>query len=98
MTRGKIHCGTLVLAAGLALVLGLGVSFPALAAKEVTKISADALNADLGKTGLTIIDVRSSRDWAKSDEKIKGAVREDPHAIDWAKKYAQDQDIVLYCG
>lgn len=94
MKHGTLRWGRLF----LALVLGLLSSFPAMAAKDAPLISVDTLKADLGKPGLTIIDVRSTQDWAESDKKIKAAVREDPKVIDWAKKYAKDRDIVLYCA
>jgi hypothetical protein len=38
-------------------------------------------------------------DWADSDLKIKGAVREDPKVFEsWANKYPKDKTIVLYCA
>jgi len=95
----KIGYGTRFLTMGLALVVGLLLSLPALAAKDPPLISKEELQGALGKPGLTIIDVRSPEDWTKSDKKIKGAVREDPKASkDWSKKYAKDADIVLYCA
>jgi hypothetical protein len=97
MKGSRICFGRIVLATALALSVGLLFSFPANAAKEAPLISKEELKADLGKAGLTIIDVRSPKDWAASDKKIKGAVREDSKATeDWSKKYAKDTDIVLY--
>ncbi len=68
-------------------------------AKDAPLISKDELKSALGKPGLTIIDVRAPKDWAGSAKKIKGAMREEASKIEvWAKKYAPDQEIVLYCA
>jgi len=38
-------------------------------------------------------------DWTGSDLKIRGAVREDPLAVDsWANKYPKDKTLVFYCA
>jgi rhodanese-related sulfurtransferase len=89
----------MALLAVLGLVLALGVSAAGAAAKEAPLISQDELKAALGKPGLVVIDVRYGKDWTGSDKKIKGAVREEPDQVAaWAKKYAPDQEIVLYCA
>jgi rhodanese-related sulfurtransferase len=62
-------------------------------------MTKDELKAMLGNPDLVIIDVRTQRDWTESDSKIKGALREDPEAVEsWAKKYPQGKTIVLYCA
>ena len=99
MKQRRISYGRRFLAMALALSVGLLLSFPAMAAKDAPLISKEELKGELGKPGLTIIDVRSPKDWTESDKKITGAVRENPEASgDWSKKYAKDEDIVLYCG
>lgn len=98
MTRGTLRVGRLVLAWGLALVMGLGFACTGTAAKDAPLTTKDELKAALGTPGLVIIDVRSAQDWGKSGKKIKGAVREEPKSLDWAKKYGKDQDIVVYCA
>jgi rhodanese-related sulfurtransferase len=56
------------------------------------------LQAELGSPDLVIIDVRQDADWRKSDQKIAGAVREDPSAPqNWAGNYAKEKKIVLFC-
>lgn len=84
----------------LTICLGLLLApLQALAAKDAPLIGKDELKAALGKPGLTIIDVRAPKDWAGSAKKIKGAVREEASKMEvWAKKYAPDQEIVLYCA
>ncbi len=69
-------------------------------AAEVHKISKEDLKLLLNDPGTTIIDVRQEGAWRKSDEKIKGAVREDPVKDEksWAGKYSKDRNIVLYCS
>jgi rhodanese-related sulfurtransferase len=62
-------------------------------------MTKEELRAMLGNPNLVVIDVRYGRDWTDSDLKIKGAVREDPGAIDsWANKYPKDKTLVFYCA
>ncbi len=66
---------------------------------DVPRMTKEELKAMLGNSDLVIIDVRQRMDWADSDLKIKGAVREDPGAVDsWADKYPKDKTLVLYCA
>jgi hypothetical protein len=66
---------------------------------EAPRMTKDELKAMLGNPDLVIIDVRTQRDWTESDSKIKGAVREDPEAVEsWANKYPKGNTIVLYCA
>ncbi len=69
-------------------------------AAEVRIINKEDLKLLLNDPGTTIIDVRQEGAWRESDEKIKGAVREDPIKDEksWAKKYPKDRNIVLYCS
>jgi rhodanese-related sulfurtransferase len=62
-------------------------------------ISASELRQRLPDHGLTVIDLRDSRSWTSSAEKIPGAVREDPRAISkWLSKYEHSTSIVVYCA
>jgi rhodanese-related sulfurtransferase len=82
-----------------AVSLMLAVSCSLAAAREAPRIDKETLKSWLGNPELMIIDVRQSRDWQSSDKKIKGAVREDPHAVDaWASTLTKDKKIVLYCA
>jgi hypothetical protein len=66
---------------------------------DVPRMTKEDLRAILGNPNLVIIDVRYGKDWTDSDLKIKGAVREDPGAIDsWANKYPKDKTLVFYCA
>ncbi len=66
---------------------------------DVPRITKEELKALMGKPNVIIIDVRYGRDWTESDSKIKGAVREDPEAIQsWANKYSKDKTLVFYCA
>ena len=66
---------------------------------EAPRMTKDELKAMLGNPDLVMIDVRTQRDWTESDSKIKGAVREDPEAVEsWANKYPKGNSIVLYCA
>ena len=84
-----------VIAAGLM----LAVSWSLAAAQEAPRIDKETLKGWLGNPGVVIIDVRQPKDWQGSDKKIKGAVREDPKAVQtWAASLPKDKKIVLYCA
>lgn len=66
---------------------------------EAPRMTKGELKAVLGNPDFLIIDVRYGRDWTDGDLKIRGAVREDPVAIDsWANKYPKDKTLVFYCA
>jgi rhodanese-related sulfurtransferase len=67
--------------------------------KDVPRVSKDELKAKLGSPDLVLLDVRSKNDWEKSGEKITGAARMDPEAVDsWFGTLPKDKEIVLYCA
>lgn len=69
------------------------------AAEEVKKIEIEELKAMLSEPSLVVLDVRSDKDWAGSESKIKGAVREDPGKVKaWMDKYGKDKTLVFYCA
>jgi rhodanese-related sulfurtransferase len=87
----------------LAVLVGImfltGLTVTAAGAQTVPRMTRDQLKKLLGAPGVQVIDVRAGSDWAASTIKIKGAVRETPYqAAKWAKKYRQDQTLVLYCA
>ena len=64
---------------------------------QVERISQEAVKAVLGEPKVTIIDLRSDKDWNASEEKIIGAVHESPGDVDsWMTKYPKDQKIFIY--
>lgn len=69
-------------------------------AESVQRITKEELKARLDNPDTMIIDVRSKRDWEKSDAKIPGAIRQSPSTEDmsWAARYPRDKSIVLYCA
>ena len=69
-------------------------------ADDVRRISKEDLKLRLDDPKTIIIDVRQESAWRESDEKIKGAVRENPIKDEksWAGKYPKDRNIVLYCS
>ena len=91
--KKRLLIGTLVI---LFMVVGCTTLAKSTDAPRMTK---EELKAMLGNADLVIIDVRYGMDWTGSDSKIKGAVREDPEAVDsWANKYPKDKTLVLYCA
>jgi hypothetical protein len=68
-------------------------------AADVPKMSKEELLAKLGNPDVIVIDVRSPGDWAPSNTKIKGAIREDPPNVSsWMEKYPKDKTLVFYCS
>jgi len=69
------------------------------AEKEVKYVNSADLKAMLGDPQVTIIDVRTPKDWNSSKTMIKGAVRQDPGKVPtWAQALPKDKKIVLYCS
>jgi len=80
------------------LLLLLAMSFAA-SADSVPRMSTDELNSHLGENAPLILDVRASRDWTGSTDKIIGAVRVDPGSVNqWAADFPKERAIVLYCA
>jgi len=51
----------------------------------------------LGNPDVVILDCRPVEQWRFSDQKIPGAVHEDPMDVEsWAGKYSKDKTIVIY--
>jgi rhodanese-related sulfurtransferase len=72
---------------------------PAYGADDVPRMSKQQLKGILGSSGLVLLDARTVKDWRKSDRKIVGAVRVDPHDVSsWAGDYSKDKKIVVYCS
>jgi rhodanese-related sulfurtransferase len=91
MTRKLFQSGIFF----LMLVFG----FSLLSAKDIPRIATDELKKLLDNPEVTILDVRTNRDWEKSDLKIKGARWEDPQMVaSWANKYSPEKTLVLYCA
>jgi rhodanese-related sulfurtransferase len=66
---------------------------------QVPLIAKEQLRQMLNEPDVVIIDLRINRDWNDSDQKIPGAVHEDPDHLDtWAKKYPKETKMVLYCA
>ena len=69
------------------------------AGDDVGMVSVATLHEALADPGLKIIDVRDAQSWASSNEKIPGAIREDPDAVPmWTAKYGPSDRIVLCCA
>ena len=59
----------------------------------------EQLKAKLDQPDLVILDVRIVSDGRKSDLKISGASRVDPHDVSsWSDKFPKDALVVVYCA
>lgn len=64
---------------------------------EAPRITKEGLKSMLGDPDLIIIDVLVQDQWESVDQKIPGAVHENPEEVDsWADKYPKDKSYVLY--
>ncbi len=71
----------------------------AMAQNDGGRMTKEELKARLGDPALVVVDVRTSRDWDRSERKIKGAVRVEPHdAGALPDTYGKDKTLVLYCA
>ena len=65
---------------------------------EAPRITTQRLKTLLDDPGVVIVDLRHDLHWEQSGEKIPGAVRGTPKDVSWAKQYAKDTFLVLYCA
>lgn len=70
-----------------------------IAAEDAPRITKEEAKTLLSDPKVVILDVRILSDWKKSDKKIKGAVRVDPHDVGaWAGNYSKEKKIIVYCS
>ena len=83
----------------MALILSVTVlSWTAVNGAEVERITKESLKEMLDDPMLAIVDVRIKRHWESSNQKIKGAIREDSEDVEaWVNKYETDKTLVFYC-
>jgi predicted sulfurtransferase len=91
---------TAAIAAMLISLPAVGVMARPTTTNEVPRISKEDLKAMLGKPDVIILDVRLQEQWEVADQKIPGAVHENPaqDVTAWMNKYPKDKTIVLYCA
>jgi hypothetical protein len=74
-----------------------GAPDPALPYPEIPRISKEEVRAMLGNPDVVILDCRPVEQWRFSEQKLPGAVHEDPMNVPlWAKRYSKDKTIVIY--
>jgi hypothetical protein len=79
--------------------LMVAVAWACSAAPEAPRVDKETVKGWLGTPQVVIVDVRAGSDWQDSKSKIKGAVRQDPKAVQtWAASLPKDKKIVLYCA
>jgi predicted sulfurtransferase len=80
------------------LAVAIAIAAPA-RAEDVKRVTKEELKSMLGSPDVIVVDVRTGSDWASSDSKIRGALREDPDQVDkWMAKYPKDKTLVFYCA
>ena len=86
----------MIVAAALSLAVA-GLSTTPAAGEDVRKMTKEKLRSMLGKSDVTILDVRVENQWKNSDLKIVGARHENSNEVkSWANKYPKENTIVLY--
>ena len=79
----------------ISIIIATGSSIAA----EKDLIEPETLKAKLDQPDLVILDARIVSYWKRSDRKIKGALRVDPHDVSsWANKFSKDSHVVVYCS
>ena len=98
----RLGIGALIAVIALAMA---DVSVSAPAAKDegtsgdAPRMTKEELKSKLGDPNLVIIDTLVGDQWETVNQKLPGAVHEDPEKVDsWADKYAKDKLIVTYCA
>ena len=90
---GRVVAGMGLFAAFLFVALSSAMS------AEVPRMTKDELRTLIEEGDVTVVDVRTGRDWKSSEYKIHTAVREDAGQVaSWATKYPKDKTLVLYCA
>ena len=83
----------------MSLVITSLIAPAAIAQGEASRMTKEELKARLGERNLVVVDVRTRRDWNRSEQKIKGAVRVEPRdAIALPDTYSKDKMLVFYCA
>ena len=91
------RCMLSIVTPALTLLVFCISTIPGCAQTYPNRITAAELNTMLGERQAVIVDVRESRDWESSDEKIMGAIRLDPGNLDPANlPIAKNATLVLY--
>ena len=99
------HCmHLLVIICVLAMTVGLsgsstvsGASQETIPFPEVPRISKEEVKELLGKSGAILLDCRPDEQWRASEQKLPGAVHENPlETKTWASKYPKDAKIIVY--
>ncbi len=89
---------TIALSLVFSLIILTGAAVSSCAA-DVPRITKEEVKAELGNPDVVILDVRYGKDWTESDQKIKGATREDSKEYkSWAGNYPKEKRIILYCA
>jgi hypothetical protein len=64
---------------------------------DVPRLTKEQLKSRLGDPDVIIVDVLVEEQWETTDQKIPGAVHENPEEVEsWATKYPKDKTLVLY--
>lgn len=68
-------------------------------ASDAPRMTKEQLKPLLGDPNVILLDIRSAPDYNSSQEKIKGAIREELGRVKaLLSKYPKDKTLVLYCS
>jgi hypothetical protein len=94
--KPSIYSGLVVL---IVSIVFFCVVSPAFSADDVPRMDKDDLKALLDNPDVVILDARTSSDWNKSENKIKGAHRLDQGNTQSVETmYPKEKTIVIYCS
>ena len=99
---GKKHLVSILILIGFLFLLGRMPGTVRAMGKgvEVPLVTKEQLLSMMGKPDVVILDVRESESWKESQQKIQGAIREDPEKDiqGWYDKYPKEKTLVFYCS
>ena len=68
-------------------------------ADTIPLMTKEALKSRLLDTDISILDVRSGKDWTSSEFKISGAIRVKPSTgNEWVDNFDKSRTYVIYCA
>ncbi len=95
----KARSWLLLVALSLMLAIPWSCSSAQAPGPEAPRLAPETLKSWLSDPQVLILDVRQPPEWASSDKKIAGAVRQAPNDVKtWAAGLPKEKKIVLYCS
>lgn len=71
---------------------------PLSSAEDMGLVTVQELRQMLSNSNVIVVDVRAQSDWDNSDNRITGALRENPKNVTfWMHNYPSNKKLIFYC-